>query len=133
MFRRQFVAAVLGSALIALSAGAAAAEQKKEPFPGAGKVTVVDFGAPWCAGCPETEQVMRDLQKEYGDKVAFVIINVDEYRGIEDKYLIETMPSQMFYDKTGEPIWIHKGQIDHDTLRERVNILLEGPDESEKK
>ena len=95
MFRRQFVAAVLGSALIALSAGAAAAEQKKEPFPVAGKVTVVDFGAPWCAGCPETEQVMRDLQKEYGDKVAFVIINVDEYRGIEDKYLIETMPSQI--------------------------------------
>lgn len=134
MFRRQFVAAVLGSALIALSAGACAAQKDwKEPFPVKGKVTVVDFGAPWCAGCPETEKVMKDLQKEYGDKAAFIVINVDEYQGIEDKYLIEMMPSQMFYDKTGEPIWIHKGAIDHDTLRERVNILLEGPDQPEKK
>ena len=135
MLRRQFMAACFGAALIALSSGASHADKTdwKEPFPVKGKVTVVDFGAPWCAGCPETEQVMKDLQKEYGDKAAFIVINIDEYRGIEDKYLIETMPSQMFYDKTGEPIWIHKGQIDHDTLRERVDILLSGPDEPEKK
>ena len=97
MLRRQFMAACFGAALIALSSGASAADKTdwKEPFPVKGKVTVVDFGAPWCAGCPETEQVMKDLQKEYGDKAAFIVINIDEYRGIEDKYLIETMPSQI--------------------------------------
>ena len=71
-------------------------------------------------------QVMKDMQKEYGDRAAFVIIDVDKYQGIEDKYMIETMPSQMFYDAFGEPIWIHKGYISPEEMRERVDLLIEG-------
>ena len=97
------------------------------PFPVKDKVTVVDFGAPWCASCPEMERLMRQMQEEYGDRAAFVTINVDEWQGIEEIYLIEQMPSQIFYDKTGEPIWMHTGDVDADEMRSRVNTLLAGP------
>lgn len=126
MLRRQIITALLGAAAMALSFGNAQAQDWKEPFPVKGKVTVVDFGAEWCASCPEMVKVMKDMQKEYGDRAAFVIIDIDKYKGIEDKYMIETMPSQMFYDAFGEPIWIHQGYIEPAELRERVDILIEG-------
>lgn len=102
-------------------------ENTEVPFPVKDKVTVVDFGAPWCASCPEMEKLMVEMQKEFGDRAAFVTINVDEWQGIEDIYLIDQMPSQIFYDASGEPIWKHVGTVDADTMRERVEILIKGP------
>lgn len=127
MIRRQFIGALIGAAALALSMGSASAADWKEPFPVKGKVTVVDFGAEWCASCPEMAQLMKEMQKEYGERAAFVVIDIDKYPGIDDKYMIETMPTQMFYDAKGEPIWIHKGALDKETLRERVDILIAGP------
>lgn len=57
---------------------------------------------------------------------AFIVINIDEWNGIENDYLIEEMPAQIFYDASGEPIWQHRGPVDAETMRERVNILLKG-------
>ena len=55
-----------------------------------------------------------------------VTIDIDKWRGIEDVFLIDQMPAQIFYDAKGEPIWKHTGSVDADTMRERVNILIEG-------
>lgn len=121
MKRRQLLA--LFSAATLLSS--AHAEEKPEPFPIPGKVTVVDFGASWCAGCPEMAQRMRKMQKEFGDRAAFVVVDIDDFPGIEKKYLIERMPHQRFYDASGEPIWAHNGDIDADELRDRVNFLID--------
>ncbi len=139
MFRRQLIAAAGCAAALSLGlSGAAFAEDWVEPFPVKGKPTIVDFGAEWCASCPEMAQLMNAMQKEYGEKVTFITIDIDKYRGIENKYLIEEMPSQIFYDHTGEPVWFHRGAVDADALRERADILLEaqqrakegkGPDE----
>ena len=95
-------AALPGASLLAAEAAADEPAPKKKdkdkdlPFPVKGKVTVVDFGAPWCASCPEMAK------------------------------LIEEMPAQIFYDASGEPIWQHRGPVDAETMRERVNILLKG-------
>ena len=133
MFRREIICAAASAALL-LSTGFAHAADSAEnsnydpkyPFPVPGKVTVVDFGASWCASCPEMEALMKEMQKEYGDRAAFVTIDIDKWRGIEDIFLIDQMPAQIFYDAKGEPIWKHTGSVDADTMRERVNILIEG-------
>lgn len=125
MFRRQMIGALASAALLAgLSANVFAADWV-EPFPVKGKVTVVDFGAEWCASCPEMEALMKKLQKDYGDRAAFVTVDIDKYPGIDDKYLITSMPTQMFYDVHGEPIWVHTGALDEATLRERADILID--------
>lgn len=128
MFRRQVVTLVASVlALGSMAFGVQAAEKMKEPFPVPGKVTVADFGADWCAGCPEMAKLMVEMQKEYGDRAAFVVVDIDKYQGIENKYLIEQLPSQLFFDAKGEPIWIHTGALTKEELRERVDILLAGP------
>lgn len=147
MKRRELIGAGLTAAMLTTIGVAGAAEAGKEsektaektavkkaprrdlkdvPFPVKGKVTIVDFGASWCASCPEMEKLMIEMQKEYGDRAAFVTIDIDKWRGIEDIFLIDEMPAQIFYDAKGEPIWKHTGPVDADTMRERVNILLEG-------
>lgn len=147
MKRREFIGAGLSAAMLAAVGTVEAAEADREaettadktpakkaprrdlkdvPFPVKGKVTIVDFGASWCASCPEMAELMGQMQKEYGDKAAFITIDIDEWQGIEDVYLIDEMPAQIFYDRKGEPIWKHVGPVDADTMRERVNILLEG-------
>lgn len=124
MKRRQLIAGAAGAALLSSSTLVAAAE-KPEPFPVKGKVTVVDFGASWCAGCPEMAQRMKEMQQEYGDRAAFVVIDIDEYPGIEHKYLIDRMPHQRFYDAFGEPAWAHNGDISKEDLRDRVDFLID--------
>lgn len=94
-----------------------------EPFPVPGYVTVVDFGAEWCATCPEMVQVFKDLQKKYGHLAKFVIIDIDDYQDIEKKYVLEQLPSQIFFDKTGEPIWEHVGVATAEQILERVDFL----------
>ena len=97
--------------------------QQKEPFPVKGKVTVVDFGASWCASCPEMAKLFKTLDKKYGKIAAFVTIDIDDYDEIEKKYLIETLPTQIFYDKTGEPIWEHHGSATEEQIMQRVDVL----------
>lgn len=124
LLERAAAVAALSAMPFGAALAAEAKDKKEPPFPVKGKVTVVDFGAPWCASCPEMEELMKKMQKEYGDRAAFITINIDEWGGIENEWLIEELPSQLFFDRTGEPIWQHKGSIEADKLRERVDILL---------
>ena len=97
MLRRQILTLAASALALGSLAFGVQAEELKDPFPVKGKVTV------------------------------FVVVDIDKYQGIENKYLIEQLPSQMFFDAKGEPIWIHTGSLSKEELRERVDILLAGP------
>lgn len=134
MFRRKLLGAfVCAAGLLSVATASQAVVPREEPFPVKDKVTVVDFGASWCATCPESVALMKKMQKVYGDKVAFVVIDIDEYPDIDVKYMVESMPQQLFYDMHGEPIWQHNGNITEEALRERVDILLKHAEEDKAK
>ena len=82
MLRRQILTLAASALALGSLAFGVQAEELKDPFPVKGKVTVADFGAKWCAGCPEMEKIMIELQKEYGDRAAFVVVDIDKYQGI---------------------------------------------------
>ncbi len=100
-----------------------------DPFPVKGKVTVAEFGAKWCAGCPEMEAIFNKVKAYYGDRVAMVYVDIDQYPGIEDKYLVAQLPGQRFFDIHGEPIWHHNGALTEEELKERIEILLKRAEE----
>ncbi len=134
MKRRDVVKAAMVLAATSTASGQllAKAYNWEDPFPIKGKVTVAEFGAKWCAGCPEMEAIFNKVKDYYGDRVAMVYVDIDKYQGIEDKYLIDRMPSQRFFDIHGEPIWHHNGALSEEELKERIEMLLARAEEDRK-
>lgn len=134
MKRRQIVKAglVLGMSMSAAGPLLAKDPWGEDPFPVKGKVTVAEFGAKWCAGCPEMEKIFNKVKEYYGDRVAMVYVDIDVYKGIEDKYLVQQMPAQRFFDIHGEPIWHHNGPLTEEELKERIEMLLEHAEQDKK-
>lgn len=66
-------------------------------------VVMVDFWAPWCGPCRMVAPVLEDLQKEMGEQVAVVKMNVDENPETAMKFGITSIPTLMVF-KNGEMV-----------------------------
>jgi len=103
---RTFVLLTFASLLAV--AGAKASEGVPEaPVPG--MVTMVDIGAKKCIPCKMMAPIMEELEKEYKDKAAIVFIDVWENPGAGNKYGIQLIPTQIFYDANGKETYRHEG------------------------
>ena len=58
---------------------------------------LVDFYADWCGPCKMVAPTMEKLSEEYGGKVKFVKINVDENQELSSKYDIMSIPTAMLF------------------------------------
>ena len=97
-----------GCVVLLAAAGSFAAEGVPEaPVPG--KVTMVDIGAKKCIPCKMMAPIMEELEKEYEDKAAIVFIDVWENPGAGDKYGIQLIPTQIFYNAQGKEMSRHEG------------------------
>ena len=63
--------------------------------------TLVDFWAEWCGPCRMVGPVVEQLSEEYGDKVNFVKVNIDENNELAQKYNIFSIPTLAIF-KNGE-------------------------------
>lgn len=68
-----------------------------------GRPTVIQFGANACAACREMKPVLEALQRERGAR--FTVMNVDliaqKHRGYLQRFRIQLMPTQVFFDAQG--------------------------------
>lgn len=62
-----------------------------------GSMTVVDFWASWCGPCKMMEPAMQKLEKQYGDKIKFVRMNVDGNQEIAQRYKVMSVPSLVIF------------------------------------
>lgn len=63
---------------------------------------LVDFWAPWCGYCTKLTPILDELAGE-SDKIKIVKVNVDESRGIAQRYSVMSLPTMMLF-KNGEQI-----------------------------
>lgn len=75
-------------------------------------VTMVDIGAKKCIPCKMMAPIMAELEKEYKDRAAIIFIDVWENPNEGRKFGIQTIPTQIFYDKAGKEVWRHVGFLD---------------------
>lgn len=70
---------------------------------------IVDLGAMKCIPCKMMAPILEELKKDYEGKLEVVVIDVWENRGEAEKYGIQAIPTQIFYDENGKEFFRHEG------------------------
>ncbi len=84
---------------------------------------LVDFWAEWCGPCRMIAPVIEELAKEYGNRVKFLKLNVDENQDVAMKYQIYSIPTLLMF-KNGEIIGQHIGATSKDVLKRFIENSL---------
>ncbi|HOV73282.1 MAG TPA: thioredoxin family protein [Candidatus Hydrogenedentes bacterium] len=86
-----------------------AAPQSAAPDTKAGLPRLVDLGATKCIPCKMMAPILEDLKKTYAGKLEVVFIDVWEKPDEAKKYGINLIPTQVFYDASGQERFRHEG------------------------
>lgn len=87
------------------------------------KPVMVDFWAPWCGPCKAISPTVEALEKEYGDKMTFVKVNVDDNPVSPSKFGVQAIPTLIFF-KNGEIADQITGMVAREKLEETIKGVL---------
>jgi len=76
-----------------------------------GKVTFIELGSKRCIPCKMMAPIVEEIKKEYQGKVDVIFYDVwtEQGRPYAEKYNINSIPTQVFLDKTGKEYFRHAG------------------------
>ena len=63
---------------------------------------IVDFWAEWCGPCHAVSPVLDRIAEERDGQLKVVKVNIDEERGLSDRYGIASIPTMILF-RDGEP------------------------------
>jgi len=114
----------LGMALLLSPMDAAFAEPDVPPeVPVKDMVTMVDFGASYCAPCKAMAPFLEKLEKEYKSRAAIVVLDVGKAPDVCERYNITELPTQIFYDKQGKEVFRHKGFMKEENIVKQLKKM----------
>lgn len=99
------LAAVLSAGLITASADISrvSGSSAKSTIAKSSKVVVVDFYADWCGPCKALKPHLDALQKQYGDQVTILSVNVDKDSKFSAEHGVNAIPHVKFF-KAGKEV-----------------------------
>ena len=114
----------LGAALIFSPIDATPADPVVVPeIPVKGMVTMVDFGASFCAPCKAMAPFLEKLEKEYKGKAAILVLDVGKAPDLCERFGIIELPTQVFYNKEGKEILRHKGFMKEEDIVKQLKKM----------
>ncbi len=77
---------------------------------------MIDLGAHKCIPCKMMAPVLEELRKEYEGKASIVFIDVWQNKEQARKFSIQSIPTQIFFDKEGKEVSRHVGFMDKKSI-----------------
>ena len=93
----------------------------------AGRPVVVDFFAPWCGPCKMLAPELDKLAGEFGDRIKFVSVNVDDSPALAAKFKVEGIPTLLLLGRDGAVVETTVGLLSPEVLRAKLEALAERP------
>lgn len=93
-----------------------------------GKPSLMEFYANWCTSCQAMAGDMATLQETYGDRVNFVMLNVDNSKWLPEMlhYRVDGIPHFVYLDEAGEKVTAAIGEQPKTILASNLDALLAG-------
>ena len=70
---------------------------------------LIDLGARKCIPCKMMIPVLEELKTEYRGRLEVIFIDIWENKNEAQKYGIQIIPTQIFYDASGKELFRHEG------------------------
>ncbi|MDJ1184867.1 thioredoxin family protein [Roseofilum casamattae] len=92
------------------------------------KPTLMEFYANWCLSCQTMVPDMVSLRESYGDRLNFVMLNVDNSKWLPemDTYRVDGIPHFVFLDSEGQPVAETIGELPKSILAGKLDALIAG-------
>lgn len=83
-------------------------------------IALVDIGAEWCPPCKKMEPVLAQLQKDLGNKYAFVKVDGGNDITVMKYLQFQALPTFIVF-KNGKETWRKQGIVSLDELKKAIN------------
>lgn len=87
------------------------------------KPCVIDFYATWCGPCRMVAPILKDLAKEYGEKIVIYKVDTDKEKELSMAMGIQSLPTIVFIPQSGQPQVI-VGAADKATFKRAIDEVL---------
>ncbi len=107
-------------------ASASASEKSEDDLnelPVKGMVTIIDLGRKTCTQCKMMAPILERLEREYRGKAAIVFINLIDYPKQQYKYKLKALPTQIFFNPSGEEVYRHVGFLSKEDIVAQLNKM----------
>lgn len=88
------------------------------------KMTVIDFWAPWCGPCKIMDPVLEAMEEEFGDRIHFGKMDVDNNEDVAKQYKVMGLPSIVLF-KNGQAVEKVTGVYPKEKMAHYLNRKLE--------
>ena len=112
---------VICAVILLLSIAGIAAAPPEIPLKG--MVTMVDLGAKKCIPCKMMAPILDKLEKRYQGKAAVVFIDLRYNREAVQRFEVQAIPTQIFFDKNGREISRHIGFMSEEAIVARLKSM----------
>lgn len=120
MFSRKWIGPALALLLFVLLAACSNADSSVTT-PAAttaaqGLPRLVDVGADQCIPCKMMAPILEELKREYAGRMEVEFVDVWKYREKAAQYGVRIIPTQIFYDPSGQELFRRSGFIGKDDI-----------------
>ncbi|MBE9141251.1 thioredoxin family protein [Nodosilinea sp. LEGE 07088] len=91
-----------------------------------GRPTLLEFYANWCTSCQAMAGDMAELRARYGDRINFVMLNIDNNKWLPEMlaYRVEGIPHFVYMGSAGDPIAVAIGEQPRQILSDNLDALI---------